>query len=227
MNFTRALKWAFYYKTLSWIAAALGLGLFAVGWVVGLGGLLAAYQSGDITSALSVGTIVPPLILTLLGFVVWQLGKTVAFYRTLTSAIEGEMAERFDAEMVKSDILSVLDERLEEMHQEIESTNRAIRQLEGPDPAAQAGFETGSTGQTGAGGQTGSGGQTGASSQPGSGGQTESGGQARSSSGTQSTTSEQSGAGSGADRGSGSGSSSKSGSEPRTESGDRPGAGEQ
>lgn len=146
MNFKRALKWAVHYKVLSWIAAALGLGLFAAGWVVGFGALFAAYQSGDIASALSVGTVLAPLVLTALGFLVWQLGKTMAFYRTLSTAIETEMAERFDSEMIKSDILAVLDERLEEMHQEIESTNRAVRRLDGPDPAAKAGFDTGGSG---------------------------------------------------------------------------------
>jgi len=123
MDGTDALKWTAIYRGTAWLAALLGLAI-AVGPLylygeTGLGLGLVADKLGT----------QPALFVPLLvGFLVWQLGKTAAYYRTLVGAVDAELADRFDPELVKSDILSVLDERLAEMQTQIEGTRRAVEQ---------------------------------------------------------------------------------------------------
>lgn len=89
-----------------------------------------------------------PVVLALL---VWQFVKTVAFYKTVTEATEEQMAERFDAERVKSEVLEVLDDRLAEMHSELQRARKEVKEMDG------GGATTGATaGGAGTAGETGS-----------------------------------------------------------------------
>ena len=126
----RALRWALYYRGLSLVAAAVGWLLVGIGVAIGLNDPLSTLLTGDgVVAALDSVWLPPVVVFGVLGVLVWQLGRTAAFYGTLTAAVEEEMADRFDSQKVKSDILSVLDERLSDMHLELERTRRGVDDL--------------------------------------------------------------------------------------------------
>jgi hypothetical protein len=58
---------------------------------------------------------------------------------TLTGAVEEQLTDTFDTEHVKSDIVSVLDDRLADMQQDLQSVNRELREATSDD--AEADFE--------------------------------------------------------------------------------------
>jgi len=134
METTSSLRWALYYRILTLASFLVGVGIAAVGLWVGLydfvahvAGLSDAYASTDDALAAS-----RPLIgtaLVVLGGVIWQVGKTAAFYKTLTEATESQVADQFDTETVKSEILSVMDDRLSDLHADVEATRRQVDRL--------------------------------------------------------------------------------------------------
>ena len=69
--------------------------------------------------------------LAVLGVLVWKFGTAAALFRTLVTAFGVETDERLDKEALKSDILSVLDARLAEMHDEVSATRRAVDESDG------------------------------------------------------------------------------------------------
>lgn len=131
MNRTDALRWAGRYFL--WKA------LFVV-----LGGVLAAagtaYAGYPAYLALRYGqplpgttTLVLGGLLVLLGLAVWQVGTVWAFYRTLTGAVAAEVSETYDTEKMKSDILSVLDDRLADLQSDINAVNRNLQEVTRPE----------------------------------------------------------------------------------------------
>lgn len=136
MDYSDALRRTAYYKGVGWLSALVGIGFVLAGYRLSLGGLplsRAAAIEGAKSPAFAA--------LALLGFVVWQLGSTVAFYKSMTEAVDEQMAERFDPEMIKSDVLSVLDERLADMQTQVEGTRRAVEDLGGAEAGGNFEFE--------------------------------------------------------------------------------------
>lgn len=125
MHVTAALRWTLYYRLAAWASALVGLGFVYLGYVLSIGGAPLDLATA-IEGAKSPAFAGPALV----GFLIWQVGKTTAYYKTLTEATEEQMAERFDPELLKSDILAVLDERLAEMHTDLEATRRGVQELE-------------------------------------------------------------------------------------------------
>jgi hypothetical protein len=132
VNYKVALKWTAYYRGIAWAAALVGLGMVVLGLRVANG----AFPTG-LPGVVDAATSTAFLPFALAGFVVWQVGTTAAFYKTTTEAVDEQLAERFDPELIKSDMLSVLDERLSEMHSELEATHRAVDEMQ----ADSGGFE--------------------------------------------------------------------------------------
>ncbi|MFB6131900.1 MAG: hypothetical protein ABEJ44_00665 [Halanaeroarchaeum sp.] len=128
MESRRALAWAGRYFLVSSFFALLGAVL--VGGGIGYGGFEAwtIYQAtGNVLAAIRGGAVY--LVAALLGILVWRFGKAFALYMTLTGAIEEQLADSFDTEHVKSDIVSILDDRLADMQQDLQSVNREIRDV--------------------------------------------------------------------------------------------------
>lgn len=125
MDAKRTLRWAGYYFALSALSAVVGLAIVAAGATLGLTEAYHMYGGNASFSAIA-ATAAPGLIVSLLGIVVWKVGSAAAFVKTLTGAVDDEMGERFDSERVKSEILSVLDERLSDMQFEIQQTRRQM-----------------------------------------------------------------------------------------------------
>ena len=136
MESRRAVAWAGRYFLITAGFALVGAALVGVG--LGYGGLQAwsTYQSAGAMAAVSGAALY--LAVAALGILVWRFGKALALYMTLTGAMEAQLADTFDTQHVKSDIVSVLDERLADMQQDLQSVNREIRDLK-----AESDFEFG------------------------------------------------------------------------------------
>jgi hypothetical protein len=134
MNVKSALRWAAIYRAIVWGTGLLPLGVAA--------GAMYVVQRNRIPrgSGEAIGIATTPyfIVPVLLALVVWQFVETVAFYKTVTEATDEQMAERFDSEKVKSEILSVLDDRLAEMQTELERTRKQVDDLDsGGGPTTQ------------------------------------------------------------------------------------------
>ncbi|MDX1747618.1 MAG: hypothetical protein R3324_16915 [Halobacteriales archaeon] len=141
MDTKRALKWAAAEVALSTVALLVGLVLIGAG--IALSGTSATQLAvmARRTPILFLRVAGPTLILVLLGLAVWRIGVAYALFWTLGTAIEEETVETFDTEAVKSDILSVLDDRLSEMHQDLDQTRRVVNRLGADEAASEFEFE--------------------------------------------------------------------------------------
>jgi len=140
MRLTTSLRWALYYRGLALLSFVVGAAVAAVGVWIGLYDVLVALLDlasggGNVSDALASSRPIVGGALLVLGFAIWQLGKTAAFYKTLTQATESEMADRFDTQTVKSEILAALDEQLSELHADVETTRRQVSRLNRDDHA--------------------------------------------------------------------------------------------
>ncbi|MFC7166608.1 hypothetical protein [Halospeciosus flavus] len=136
MHSKRAAVHAGKYFLLTTLFGVLGLGLVAGGIAVGV-------LNATTTTVASVTVPAPTrasaggFVLLLVGVAVWRFGKAWALYKTLPAAVEEQVADTFDTEHVKSDLASVVDSRLSDVQQDIQSMNREVRQLkqdDGNDP---------------------------------------------------------------------------------------------
>lgn len=140
MRLTSALRWAAIYRSLAWGAGLLPVGV-AVAALYFVGPSRIPRGTGEAMGILTNPYFLVPVFLAL---VAWQFLKTAAFYKTVTEATDEQMAERFDSEKVKSEVLEVLDDRLAEMQSEVERTRTEVQQLDSSGPTTQA--TTGNTG---------------------------------------------------------------------------------
>lgn len=122
MNLAATLRWAAIYRLVSWTLGLVFLGFVYLGFRLSVGGI--PLGLGPVADAVASPRFLGP---ALVGFLVWQAGTTVAYYATVAGAVEEEMAERFDAQMVKSEILEVLDERLAEMEDQLRRTRSEVQ----------------------------------------------------------------------------------------------------
>ena len=111
------------------------VGLALVGGGVALGGLEAwdilSTDSSATGQALSVAA--PGIVLAVVGLLVYRFGKAWSLYKTLTAANEDALSDTFDTQRVKSDIVSVVDDRLADMQNDLQSVNRELRKLKEDD----------------------------------------------------------------------------------------------
>ena len=128
MDSKRALRWSGYYFLVTVVFGLVGAALVGVAlWLGGLDAYRTWQATGQMVPAVTGAAVW--LLLAALGVAIWRLGKAWAMYWTLTGAVEEDLAETYDNEKVKSEILSVLDDRLSDMQQDIQSMNRNVREL--------------------------------------------------------------------------------------------------
>ena len=140
MDQKRSLRFAGRYFLYTTALSLLGLALVALGGYLVYSGLIlgpetiAGYRYPHFTMTSYLGLL--PIVL---GLAIWRLGKAWALYHTMTGAMAEELGDTFDTEHVKSDIVAVLDDRLADMQQDLQSVNRELRNVKQAD-----GFEFGS-----------------------------------------------------------------------------------
>lgn len=125
MEYAETLRWTGRYLGLWLLAAVVGGAVVAVG--VALGGLaaLGAYQFTPfaLRYAYYPGG---GLAVIGLGLLLFKFGSTAALVHVLVGATEARLPAVLDTGALKSDILSVIDERLSEMHGELRETKRLV-----------------------------------------------------------------------------------------------------
>ena len=125
MEYGETLKWTGIYLGLWLLAAALGGAIAVAG--VALGGLAPlGYWSMTPVALRYGGAPTGGAVLIGLGVLVFKYGAAAALVHVLVTATEERVAQRFPAEAIKSDILSVLDARLSEMHDELRETRQRL-----------------------------------------------------------------------------------------------------
>jgi hypothetical protein len=133
MDAKRAAVHSGKYFLLTSAFAVVGLAFLAAG--VAVGGVeawdLLSADAGATGQALSAAA--PGIVLAVVGVAVYRFGKAWALYKTLTAANEDALSETFDTQRVKSDIVSVLDDRLADMQNDLQSVNRELRKLKDDD----------------------------------------------------------------------------------------------
>jgi len=128
-----------YYVVLAGVATLVGGALVAGGVVVGIDPAYEQLVDGEsLSTALS--TAAPGLALALLGVFLWAVGSVAAFVRVFTAAVEEQMRERFDSEKVKSEILSVLDDRLSDVEHDVSEVRRTVKEFEREEAAEEFEF---------------------------------------------------------------------------------------
>ncbi|MDZ7849268.1 MAG: hypothetical protein U5K70_00120 [Halodesulfurarchaeum sp.] len=140
MDQKRSLRWAGRYFLFTTALSLLGVAIVGLGGYLVSSGLVLGpdtifgFRYPHFTTRSYLG-----LVPVVLGLAVWRLGKAWALYHTMTGAMAEELGDTFDTEHVKSDIVAVLDDRLADMQQDLQSANRELRELKRED-----GFEFGS-----------------------------------------------------------------------------------
>ena len=137
MDGTQALRWSLYYRLLASLSFVIGLGIAVAGLWIGVGNsiesLLVDLEGGveqpNSPALAGVGVVV--------GVLVWQVGKATAFYKTIVGATQSELEDDLDHEAMKSDMLEVIDERLSDMHAEVEQARRGVNRLQQEEHADQ------------------------------------------------------------------------------------------
>lgn len=91
MEAKRAVRWAAYYRGIATLSFIVGMGIAAYGFSTGLGETLDILinnypaQQDEAQAAANVPLAVGSIVV---GLLVWQVGKSVAFYWTLASAVD-------------------------------------------------------------------------------------------------------------------------------------------
>ncbi len=123
MDAATSLRWALYHRALSFGVALLGGGLAAIGLWLGLYDVLTTWWANwpDISSApLTTVSGGGGLLVFLVGIGIWWIGATAVSHHVRMAILEATFAEWYDTERVKSELLSVLDGRLEEIHDDLD-----------------------------------------------------------------------------------------------------------
>lgn len=140
MENTYTLKWGGYYFILSVFITLVAIGIIGAG--IAIGGLRPleyySYTPGWLRLAFYPRA---GLGLIVLGILVWWGGTSIALFHTLVEAIGARIADRFDVEVLKSDVLSVLDDRLADIHQETTQTRRLVNRASREDAASEFEFQ--------------------------------------------------------------------------------------
>lgn len=131
MDRPRATRHAARYLLVWTLATAAGLALVGAGLAFGGREVYDVYvATGDVDTAVLTDA-APGLALAVAGVLGWRFLTTYARYRTLGAALTAELAETYDTDQVKSEILEVLDGRLADMQQDLQGVNRALRDRDG------------------------------------------------------------------------------------------------
>lgn len=142
METSQALRLAGRYVGLALAATVVGGVILAAGVV--LNGLAAPfmYQYGASPRRILVTT-GPGMLLVLVGVIVLWVGNATAAFIAIGEVVRTETAEELDTATLKSEILSVIDERLAEMHTEVSETRRLVNRLSRADAADEFDFDEG------------------------------------------------------------------------------------
>ena len=132
MNPKRSAVHAGKYFLLTSLFALVALAFIGGGAALGGAEAWETYNATEsVTQALAAAWL--GIVLAVIGILVYRFGKAWALYKTLTDATEEALEDTYDTQRVKSDIVSVLDDRLSDMQNDLQSVNRELRKLRDDD----------------------------------------------------------------------------------------------
>ncbi|MFD1647419.1 hypothetical protein [Haloarchaeobius litoreus] len=204
MDTRQTFKLVGFYRLLSWLSFGIGMALVGLGFYLGLGETITILFNdfpAEFDPAIAAANPVITVVLSVVGLVVWQLGKSIALTKTMERAIAAE-SDDTDDEQLKSEILDVVNDQISGVEKDLRSEIRKIERDTATDDAPSAGTSV-STSTTAS---RSSGGSAGGSSSASGGGS----GSHRSSSRSGSEQSTRSGGGSSSRSGSGDGDDDRS-----------------
>lgn len=116
MNTTQALRLALYYRGLSALSFAVGIGIAVVGLGAGLGetvAILAADFPSRVDEAVAAANLPVALGSAVVGVLVWQVGTWAAFFLAIDKAVDAEPADA-PSDRARDDDRSVVAETEDE-----------------------------------------------------------------------------------------------------------------
>ncbi|MCU4926854.1 hypothetical protein OB905_12840 [Halobacteria archaeon AArc-dxtr1] len=138
MELSNAIKWTVINRVVTIGALLAATGIVVLGFVLGFWGSIELLIDDPLDPGPAVEEANPIITLVGLvaGFLVWQVGKTYAFFRTLPRASGRRAAAEFDHERVKSGVLDGLDDRLTQIEEDLAETKRSVHELKRAEHAA-------------------------------------------------------------------------------------------
>ncbi|GGL70874.1 hypothetical protein [Halocalculus aciditolerans] len=133
MDSKRSFVHAGKYFVFTTLFGLLGVGLVAAGIGYGAVNATTTTIAGSVAVPIPTTAGLPGLALAVVGVAVWRFGKAWALYHTLTNAHVDALGDAFDTQRVKSEVVSVVDDRLSDMQQDVQSVNREVRDLKKQD----------------------------------------------------------------------------------------------
>lgn len=127
MEYAETLKWTGVYLGLWLLAGVIGGAIVAVGFALGGLAALGAYQLTPFALRVAFYP-TAGIAVVALGLLAFKVGAAAALVHVVVSATESRLSAALDTETLKSDILSVLDERLSEMHGELSETKGLVEE---------------------------------------------------------------------------------------------------
>lgn len=140
MQPTQAVSVTVLYLAKWLVATVVGGAIAVVG--VAVGGLEPIGLAASTPVALEITSAYPwvGLAVIVLGGLVWKFGTALALVGAVGAVVEAETAATLNTEAMKSEILSVMDDRLADIYQEIEETHRLVDRMNREDAASEFEF---------------------------------------------------------------------------------------
>lgn len=140
MDAKRALYWGALYALVWTLGAVVGGAVVVGGYLLGIDTALDMVARNDPLRAV-LSTAAPGLAVAVVGLFLWRLVAAWGLFRTLVPAVRDTLSETYDNERVKSEILSVLDERLSDMQQDLQTVGRRSRDADADAAAGDFDFD--------------------------------------------------------------------------------------
>ncbi|WP_256296722.1 hypothetical protein [Haloarchaeobius salinus] len=156
MDTKQTFKLVGYYRLLSWLSFGVGMALVGLGIYLGLGETITIMLESfpaEFDAAVAAASPVITVALSVVGVVVWQIGKSIALTRTMARAIAAE-SDGSDDEQLKSEVLDVVNDQLSSVEKDLRSEIRkverdAVSADDSPSTGTGVSASTGATGATG------------------------------------------------------------------------------
>ncbi|MFB6110954.1 MAG: hypothetical protein ABEJ35_00295 [Halobacteriaceae archaeon] len=122
MESRRLLRWASEFVLWATVTTVASLAVVWIGLDLGAMAVVETYQrTGDISSTVVVDAVPGPAVVAA-GVLLWGLGVSAGLFRTFVGALTEALADTYDTQQVKSEILAVLDDRLSTLERQLESS---------------------------------------------------------------------------------------------------------
>ena len=142
MDIKQTFKLVGYYRLLSWLSFGIGMAFVGLGIYLGLWETITILSNNfpaEFDPAIAAANPLITVVLSVVGIVVWQLGKSVALTKTMGRAIAAE-SDGSDDEQLKSEVLDVVNDQMSAVEKDLRSEIRKVeRDLESADDTAAAG----------------------------------------------------------------------------------------